>query len=139
MVQVAVGKKKKRIVTSQVREPEPGLWSNCFVVGDQFYISGMVARDETGKLVGPGDPYAQSMQALKNFKAYVEAAGATMDDVLRITVNLTDIRYRPAFIDARRQFFNDDFPTAVLVGNVTLASSELLVEVDGHGVIGCGT
>ena len=139
MGQAAESRKKKRIFTSRVKEPDPGLWSNCFVVGDQFFISGMVARDKTGELVGPGDPYAQSMQALKNFKAYVEAAGATMDDVLRITVNLTDIRYRSAFIDARQQFFKDDFPTAVLVGNVTLASSELLVEVDGHGVVGCGS
>ncbi|MBM3596662.1 MAG: RidA family protein [Alphaproteobacteria bacterium] len=130
--------KKKRIRTPLVREPEPGLWSNCIVVGDQFFIAGMVARDPQGKLVGSGDPYAQSMQALRNFKAYVEACGATMDDVVRITINLTDIRFRPALIEARRQFFRDDFPTAVLVGDVTLASPELLVEIDGHGIIGCG-
>jgi hypothetical protein len=58
--------------------------------------------------------------------------------VLRITINLTDIRFRPALIEARKQFFKGDFPTAVLVGDVTLASPELLVEIDGHGIIGCG-
>jgi 2-iminobutanoate/2-iminopropanoate deaminase len=139
MAQAVPKIKKRRIFTTQYKEPEAGLWSNCFVVGDQFFIAGLVARDETGKLVGPGDPYAQSMQTLKNFKAYVEAAGATMEDVLRITVNLTDIRYRLAFVDARRKFFKGDFPTAVVVGNVTLASAELLIEIDGHGIIGCGS
>lgn len=129
---------KRRIVSPKVREPEPGLWSNCFVAGDQFVLAGMVARDPKGRLVGGNDPLKQSIATLRNMKTLVEAAGADMSDVLKITVYLTDIRFRPAFIEARRQFFSGDFPCAVLVGNVTLASAELLVEVDAWGVIGCG-
>lgn len=129
---------KRRVISPKVREPEAGLWSNCFVVGDYFTISGMVARDTKGRLVGGNDPLKQSIQTLKNLKSMVEAAGADMSDVLKINVYLTDIRFRPAFIEARRQFFSDDFPCAVLIGNVTLASAELLVEVDASGIIGCG-
>jgi len=138
MADAGTAPKKRRIFTSAVKEPEPGLWSNCYVVGDHFVISGMVGFDEKRHLILPGDPYAQSVQAFKNFKAYVEAAGASMDDVLRLNIHLTDIRFRPALIEARRQFFRGDFPTAVLVGNVTLALPELLVEIDGYGIIGCG-
>ncbi len=131
-------KRKRRVTVPSVREPEAGLWSQCFVIGDQFYVSGQVVRDELGRLVGASDPLAQSIQALTNLKSFVEAAGAKMDDVIRITVYLTDIRFRPAFIEARRKFFRGDFPGAVLIGNVTLAAPELLVEVDAWGVIGAG-
>jgi 2-iminobutanoate/2-iminopropanoate deaminase len=132
------GLRKKRIISPKVREPEAGLWSNCFVIGEQFVLSGMVARDIKGGLVGGSDPLKQSIATLKNMKSLVEAAGADMSDVLKITVYLTDIRFRPAFIEARRQFFGGDFPCAVLIGNVTLASAELLVEVDAWGIIGAG-
>src|SRR5579864_2778093 len=101
----ARGVRKRRILVKSVREPEAGMWSNCFVIGDQFYVSGQVSRDETGRLVGPGDPLAQSIQALTNLKSFVEEAGASMDDIIRITVYLTEIRFRPAFIEARRKFF----------------------------------
>jgi len=130
--------RKRRIRVAQVREPGPGLWSNCFVAGDQFVVAGQIAYDRNDRLVGPGDPYAQSIQALKNLKAFVEAAGARMADVLKINVYLTDIRYRPAFVEARKKFFKGDFPAAVVVGDVTLAYPGLLVEIDAWGVIGCG-
>jgi len=129
--------KRNRIYTNQVREPQPGLWSNCLVVGDQFFISGQVARDSEGNVVGPGDPLRQSVQALENLKAYVEAVGASMQDILRLGIYLTDIRHRPAFIEARRQFFTGDFPTALLIGDVTLAAPELMVEVEAQGIVGC--
>lgn len=128
---------RRRILTEKVREPQPGLWSNCLVVGNQFFISGQVARDTEGNVVGPGDPLRQSIQALENLKAYVEQAGATMQDILRLGIYLTDIRHRPAFIEARRQFFTGDFPTALLIGDVTLAAPELLVEVEAQGIVGC--
>jgi enamine deaminase RidA (YjgF/YER057c/UK114 family) len=61
-----------------------------------------------------------------------------MDDILRLGVFLTDIRFRPIFVEVRRQFFTGDFPTAVVIGNVTLALPELLVEIDAHGIVGAG-
>ena len=69
-------------------------------------------RDKDGRLVGGNDPYAQSVQAFQNMKTYLEAAGATMNDVVKINCYLTDITDRRAFIAARREFFTGDFPAA---------------------------
>ena len=129
--------KKRRITTPSAWEsPESGTWSNCFVVGDQVIIAGMVARAPDGKLVGGSDPYEQSVAAFENMRGFIEAAGGKMDDIVKINVYLTDIRHRPAFVKARRKFFSGDYPAAVVIGNVTLASPELLVEIDGWGFIG---
>lgn len=129
---------KKRIIAETVKEPPPGSWSNCYVVDNQVILAGQVARDEEGNLVGGSDPYEQAMQAFRNMKALVEAAGARMSDVVKINVYLTDIEFRPAFLKARRQFFFDPFPAAVVVGNVTLASPDLLVEIDAWAFMGAG-
>jgi enamine deaminase RidA (YjgF/YER057c/UK114 family) len=130
--------RKRRIVSPKVSEPDPGLWSNCYRVGDQVFMAGMVAWNAERKLVGGADPYAQSVQAFKNMKALIEAAGGTMRDIVKITCYLTDIRFRPAFVKARRQFFKGNFPCAVVVGSVTLASADLLVEIDAIGIVGAG-
>ncbi len=129
--------KKRRVISAKVPEsPEAGTWSNCFVVGDQVILAGMVARGADGSLIGGGDPYKQSLAVFENMRALVEEAGAKMDDIVKINVYLTDIRYRPDFLRARRHFFTGDFPAAVVVGNVTLASAELLVEIDAWAFIG---
>jgi 2-iminobutanoate/2-iminopropanoate deaminase len=129
--------KKRRITSPLVYEsPEPGTWSNCLVVGHQLILAGMVARAVDGSLVGGCDPYDQSVAAFENMRAFVEAAGARMDDIVKINVYLTDIRHRPAFMKARRKFFTEDFPAAVVIGNVTLASPELLIEIDAWGFVG---
>jgi enamine deaminase RidA (YjgF/YER057c/UK114 family) len=131
--------RKRRVISPHVPESkEPQTWSNCFVVGNQVVLAGMVARAPDGSLIGGNDPYAQSMAAFENMKALVSAAGAKMDDVVKINVYLTDIRYRSAFLEARRKFFTGDFPAAVVVGNVTLASPDLLVEIDAWAFIGAG-
>lgn len=128
----------KRIVSRKVREAGPGLWSNCYRVGNQVILAGMVAWDRRGRLVGGNDPYRQSIQAFRNMKALIEAAGGSMRDIVKVTCYLTDIRFRPAFVKARRRFFGGDFPAAVVVGNVTLAADDLLVEIDAQGFVGMG-
>lgn len=130
--------RKRRVVSAKVREPDPGSWSNCLRIGDQVFMAGMVAWDARHKLVGGNDPYAQSVQAFKNMKALIEAAGGTMRDIVKITCYLTDIRFRPAFVKARRRFFRGNFPCAVVVGNVTLADADLLVEIDAIAIVGAG-
>src|SRR5438105_4942016 len=120
--------KKQRVISPHVPESkEPQTWSNCFVVGNQVILAGMVARAPDGSLIGGNDPYAQSIAAFENMKTLITTAGAKMDDIVKINVYLTDIRHRLAFLEARRKFFTGDFPAAVVVGNVTLASPDLLV------------
>jgi len=130
--------KKIRITSPEVCEPEAGLWSNCYRVGDQVIFAGMVAWDKDKNLVGGGDPFEQSVAAFNNMQALIKAAGGTMKDIVRITVYLTDMAFRPAFLEARRKFFTGDFPAAAVVGNITLAHPDLLVEITGLGFIGAG-
>ena len=80
---------------------------------------------------------AQCRHTFKNLRAFVEAAGGTMDDIVRTTVWLTDIRYRSALLQAREEAFSnvDDLPTVTLVGGVDLANDELMVEIDAIACI----
>ena len=100
----------------------------CIRAGDTLYVSGQVSRRE-GKVVGHGDPLEQCRQTLKNVVSFVEAAGGTKDDLVSLTIYLTDIRYRDAAIQARAELFTEPGPTGTVVGNVTLASEAFLVEV----------
>lgn len=130
--------KNVRVKSPKVREQPPGMWSNAFVFGDQFVIAGMVASEPDGTVVGGFDDSAQAMQTFRNIQHMVEAIGAKMDDIVKMTIYLTDMRYRPAMVEARKKFFKDDFPCAVALGNTTLARAELLVEIDAIGFKGAG-
>ena len=88
--------KKRRITSPLVYEPEEGTWSNCFLVGDQIVLAGMVSLDKDRQVVGENDAYAQSIQAFTNMKNLVEAAGGTMADITKLTTFLTNMEHRPA-------------------------------------------
>jgi len=126
---------KVRIQVPDVQEPPPKRWSNCLRVGNLVFISGMVGYDSNRKIVGPGDALAQCRRAFQNIRALIEASGGTMDNIVRTTVWLTDIRHRPALLQAREEAFRDteNLPTVTLVGGVSLAHDELMVEIDAMG------
>lgn len=127
-----------RVKSSKVREQPPGFWSNAFVFDGQFCIAGMVATDPDGTIVGGDDPSKQAIQTFRNIQHMVEEIGAKMEDIVKMTIYLSDIRYRPAMVEARKKFFRGDFPCAVAVGNTTLARADLLIEIDAIGFIGAG-
>jgi 2-iminobutanoate/2-iminopropanoate deaminase len=137
MAEVMSGK-RRRIILPEVPEPPEGYWSNCFVIGNLVTIAGMVGRDRDNVLVGPGDPYAQTVAAFERMKLFVEAAGGTMSDIVKLTVYLTDIRHRIPFVEARKKFFSGDFPPCVVVGGTVFAAPELLVEIESMAVLGSG-
>jgi len=78
----SVSGKRRRITVPEVPEPPEGTWSNCFVIGNLVVIAGMVGKDSRNELVGPGDAYAQTMQAFTRMKLFVEAAGGKMRDII---------------------------------------------------------
>ena len=127
--------KSVRILDARNEEPPPGLWSNCKRVGDQVYLAGLVALRE-GKIVGEDDPLAQATFIFEMMKTYMEAAGGRIDDLLKMTIFITDMRHRPAVLEARRRFFTGDFPCSTLVAVSALIDPRLLVEIEGVGVIG---
>jgi enamine deaminase RidA (YjgF/YER057c/UK114 family) len=99
-------------------------------------IAGQIALDENGELVGPGDPAAQAQQVFENLGRCLAAAGATFDDVLKLTFFVTDVGILPAVREARDAVIDTSKPpasTAVQVGS--LVRPEFLLEVEAYAVL----
>jgi len=126
----------KRIISKQVAEPIPETWSNCKVHGDFFQIAGCVSGYENNVIAGGDDVYEQARITFTKIKNLVEAAGGEMDDIIKVTIFVTDISRREEVWKARREFFTGDFPCSTLVEVSALARPGLAVEIEAHGFIG---
>lgn len=129
--------KKQRVTSPAVKEPAPQLWSNCMVVGDVAYVSGMTARGPDGQTILGEDEYAQAKVIFQKIKDLVEAAGGVMDDVVKMTIFVTRIGQNTRIWDARKEFFTGDFPACTLVEVSSLAKPEILLEIEAIAHIGC--
>lgn len=125
----------KNIVSDKVKAAPPRTWSNCLVVGDQFFVSGMTAHDGNGNIPGGKDMYSQSRQTFQKIQDLVEAAGAKMSDIVKLNIFVTDITERKEVWRAREEFFTGDFPACSLIGISALATPELKVEIEATGFI----
>jgi enamine deaminase RidA (YjgF/YER057c/UK114 family) len=76
----------ERIYADGVAEPPPGLWSNCLRVGNQVFVSGMVALDKEGKLVGKRDSFAQAKFIFECMQRYLVKAGGAMGDIASLNI-----------------------------------------------------
>jgi len=121
-----------QITTPDVPEPEGNNFRNCLKVGNQLFLSGMIASNSDA------DAYNQSVSCLSKIKSLIEAAGGNMSDIVKITVFLTDINYRADFSRARSEFFPERKPCSTLVGINSLAMPGLVVEVEAIAIIGAG-
>lgn len=128
----------KRVYSEHVKEPKAGTWSNCKVVGDQFFISGMTAHDLEGGLTGGPAMYDQAKQCFIKIRHLVEAAGGKMNDIVKVNIFVTDIKEREDVWRARAEFFTGDFPVSTLVQISALATPALKVEIEAVGFIGAG-
>jgi len=100
------------------------------IVGDILYVSGHVAMDNAGNVVGVGDAEAQSRQVMANIAAVVSAAGGKMENVAKITCFITDIANYPAYSKVRAETWPDEPPASSTVVVAGLVRPELLVEVE---------
>ncbi|MDG4863359.1 RidA family protein [Streptomyces sp. T-3] len=99
-------------------------------------VSGQLALDEAGKLVGPGDPAAQARQVFENLRRCLAAAGAGFEDVVKLTYFVTDVAYMPAVRAARDEFLDASrLPAASAVQVAGLVSPEFLMEIEAFAVI----
>ncbi|MFC8432962.1 RidA family protein [Streptomyces sp. NPDC057253] len=99
-------------------------------------ISGQVPLDEDGRLVGEGDPGAQARQVFENLRRCLAAAGATFDDVVKLTYFVTDLAAMPALRAARAEHIPDDrLPAASAVRVAGLVRPEFLMEVEAFAVL----
>jgi 2-iminobutanoate/2-iminopropanoate deaminase len=95
-----------------------------------IFISGQLARDRHGNVVGKGDMRAQLRQVGENIKAALAAAGATLNDLVKTTTYVTDIEEYFRHVDVRMEYFGAALPTSTTVEVRRLAQPDFLVEVE---------
>ena len=98
--------------------------------GNILFVSGLTAHDAEGRLVGGTDAAKQTRQILMNLKLVLDAAGATMAGVLKVTVFLTNIDDRAAINPVRQEFFGSARPASTLIEVSRLALPEMKVEIE---------
>ena len=99
------------------------------------YISGQIAYDKDGKVVGAGDMKAQAEQVFKNLQLALDAAGATFSDVVKMNTYITDMDKAPAVREVRARYFGETTPASTLVQVVHLARPELMLEIEVIAVV----
>jgi len=104
--------------------------------GHLIFASGQVSRNAQGQTVGVGDIRVQTRQVLENLTAVLEEGGATLDDVVKVTVFVTNVSEHFAQIhEVRAEFWSKDYPASTLVEIVALANPELLIEIEALAII----
>lgn len=129
--------KKQRYVSPQVAEYPPGHWSNCLRVGDIVYVSGTTARGNDLVTIQGDNAYEQAKHVFTKIRHCVEAAGAKMDDVVKLVIYVTNMKDNKEIWRARQEFFSGDFPTSTLVQVAALASPQILLEIEAVAHVGC--
>ncbi len=128
---------KEILLSSNVAVPA-GIMSQGVAVssGRTVYVSGQVARGVDGQLVGRGDIRAQTRKVLENVQSVLAAAGATMADVVKVTVFVTNLaEHFSAIHEVRAEFFSSDYPASTLVEVSRLVDPDMLIEIEAVAVV----
>lgn len=105
-------------------------FSDAVVAGRTLYVSGLVATNEAGEIVGAGDVVEQTRQIFRNLKRILDAAGATPADVAKVTIFMRDVAQRPLINPIRQEFFGPHRPASTLVEVSRLVRDDLLLEIE---------
>jgi 2-iminobutanoate/2-iminopropanoate deaminase len=100
-----------------------------------IFVSGQLARDGNGNVVGKGDMRAQIRQVGENIKAALEAAGARLEDIVKTTTYVTDIDEFFKHVDVRMEYLGPALPASTTVEVRRLAHPDLVVEIEAIAVV----
>jgi len=103
--------------------------------GDLLFISGQVAWDADGQVVGRGDPVRQAEQVFANISTILGAHGATIDDIVKVTVFVTDFSWFEQLSDVRVRLFSALPPASTIVQVTSLVDPDLMIEVEAVAAV----
>lgn len=125
--------KRTKIFSGTPWEPKVG-YARAVMVGDVVHVSGTTGTDPSGKVLAPGDAYAQTRQTIDNIENALKRLGLSLEHVVRTRIYLTDIERWEEVARAHAERFGEVHPATSLVGVNRLVDPNMLVEIEAEAV-----
>lgn len=121
------------IASDKVAKPF-GIFSQAIKAANLIFVSGQVAKNTSGEVVGKGDIEAQTKQCIENLKHILEAGGATLEDVVKMTVYVTNMEHLRVIHEVRAEYFKEPYPASTLIEVSRFTHPEYLIEIEAIAI-----